>query len=192
MLELEHLMPKVIEELRKRQDYYIILSDEDYVKSKYFNNPNRKHVGKQEWIHCIDPDTGITDIEVYFKSKEIAIPLSHKEIRDFETSINVERKIMKPGSKNQYTSLRLRRDVEVELVEDTVSLVMEIINYAHGETKSIHDPILPKRIIRDGTEYIVICGKCGEQYRKADRCTFCGQALKWPKSEDIPLFVEET
>lgn len=192
MSELDHLMPRVIEELEKKQDFYVILSDEEYVKSAYFKNPNRKIVGKQQWIHCIDPATNISIVEIYFKKNEIAIPLSHKEVRNFQTNIAAERKVMKPGSKNQYISLRIRRDGEIELVEDTVAIALEILRYVHEDSDDIHTPMLPKGIIKKDDEFIVICGRCGEQYRKANRCTFCGQTLKWPKEDEIHRFVDTT
>jgi len=129
MSELEYLIPRVIEELQKSQDYYVILSDSDYVRSEFFNS-NRKHLGKEEWIHCVDPATKISVVEIFFKNSEIVIPLSKKEIKGFQTEIDVEQKIMKPGSKNQYISLRLKRNGEMEYIDDTVALAGELFKYA--------------------------------------------------------------
>jgi hypothetical protein len=54
---------------------------------------------------------------------------------------------------------------------------------------SIHEPMLPEKIIEEDNDYSVICGRCGQTFQKAQRCTFCGQTLKWPKKEDLGKFL---
>ncbi len=88
----------------------------------------------------------------------------------------------------------------VEWIQDTALLLCYINekytlgkNVTRPVTKSknidIHEPMLPKTIIEDGNDYIVICGKCGEEFRKAKRCTFCGQILKWPGKDELSKYL---
>lgn len=190
MPKLAHLLPKVIEELGKKQDKYIILTADEYHNSQFCRKDKRGATDQQVHLYCINPESGKTLFEMYFKDDCVAIPLSNKVLKTFKTSKAVDQVVMKKGSPGEYISLRVRGDSEAKILEKTIAVGFEMMEHWEGGPKGINDPILPDSISRVGDDYNVKCGNCKEVFRKAKRCTFCGQLLKWPQVEEIDRYIK--
>ena len=68
---------------------------------------------------------------------------------------------------------------------------IEIIGRPNNNNKKIdiNTPMLPREIVPIDDDYEVKCGRCSEKFRKARRCTFCGQLLQWPPDDKIGQYL---
>lgn len=150
------------------------------------------------------------EASIYFFGRRDAFDklYKQKEIIDSTESVNLSYEVRSERTQGIYIKrYDIHSDVDRKYLEELVkwiqdtALLLCYINEKYGlgkdvtrpgggsKIRDIHEPMLPSRIVEDGNDFLITCGRCGEEYRKANRCTFCGQTLKWPDKDELSKYL---
>jgi len=126
----EEMMQKMVSELKKEQNRYEIMSDEEFFNSDYGEKRRQRNqtCSGVVYMHCLMPGSAKNLLGVYFHKKDIAIS-APKDFEKFKTDIVVEIK-EKEVFNNSFLDYRIARKDHDEMYSDTKKLILEMLNYA--------------------------------------------------------------
>ena len=126
----EELMQKMVSDLKKEQNRYKIMSDEEFYNSDYGEKRRKRNqtCSGVVYMHCLMPESAKNLLGVYFHKKDIAISVP-KDFENFKTDIVVEIK-EKEVFNNSYYDYRVVRKDHDEMYSDTKKLILEMLDYA--------------------------------------------------------------
>jgi len=87
------------------------------------------------------------------------------------------------GWDSNYTTLceNARENYDMRNVPvETVNLTYYKFKRDSGNNSDINVPLAPRAIVKKNEKYIITCNRCGSDFEQSNRCTTCGQLLKWP------------
>lgn len=127
----EEMMIKMVDELRKEQNHFEVLTDEEYFNSDYGIRRRQRNqtCSNVVYMHCLVPGVEKNLFGVYFHKRDIAIA-TPMLFEAFETGISVERTV-KYTYERPFLEFRVIRKHSEELYEDTKLLVLELMKYAY-------------------------------------------------------------
>ena len=126
----EEMMLKMVTELRKGQNRFEIMSNEEYYNSDYGIRRRQRNqkCEKDIYMHCLVPGVDKNLLAVYFHKKNIAIAVP-MAFDDFRTNIIVDKE-KKDVYKNPYLAFRIVRSDADIMYDDTKKLIVEMLEYA--------------------------------------------------------------
>ena len=126
----EEMMQKMVTELRKDQNRFEIMSDEEYYNSDYGLRRRQRNqkCEKEVYMHCLVPGVEKNLLAVYFHKKNIAIA-APMAFDDFKSDIVVDKE-KKDVYKNPYLAFRIIRKDTDNMYDDTKNLILEMLDYA--------------------------------------------------------------
>ena len=116
------------------------------------------------------------DVRVYFRKNAIRVNLR----------LWLEERYNRIDKDLFYFSDNIKADLPTGVInptpfvktENIESFIRALFSEGSTQTVDINTPLKPKNILKSDSEIHFICGKCGYDFRKADRCPECGQLVK--------------
>lgn len=123
-------MEKMITELRKDQNNFEIMSDQEYLDSGRFKSRKNRN-SKREYIHCLIPGNEHNTLAIYFDSNSrIRVVDPCRCLDKFNTNINIERRT-KDYFNRPYDEFLINKNDYNDIYKDTKDLVLEMLSFIH-------------------------------------------------------------